>query len=170
MGCICTIKVGPRITIFLKVCDDKFNLILTVMVSAPAGEAPQTIEVTLYLSGSFQSAVCRSPEVSSPAPYWSVNDNILKDKELNLLYDATVSRSNAADGRYLATLTIPALSLTLNGSRISCSVNMTVLLEYHLHLIEGECLNPPREGALGGSPGSSPWNVPYCAIIQDVYR
>ena len=114
-----------------------FN-ILTVLVSAPAGEAPLMIEVTLYVSGQFQSGVCRSPDVFSPAPYWSVNDNILNDKELNLLYGATVSRDYDGDGRYLATLSIPSLNLTLNDSRISCSVNMTVLLQYHLHLIDGE--------------------------------
>ena len=113
-------------------------------------------EVTLYASGRFQSAVCRSPDVASPAPYWSVNGTPLNDIEINTLYGAMVGRGSGGEGHHLSTLDIPVVNLTLDNSIISCLVNTTVILHYYVTVGE-QVVTWLGEGEY---PGNDPGNDP----------
>ena len=68
-----------------------------------------------------------------------------------------VSRDYDGEGHYLSNLTIPAVNLTLNDTIISCLVNTSVIIHYHLTVGES------REGGGGDSLGMTlswiRWNV-----------
>lgn len=93
-------------------------------------------EVKLYVDGRF-SAVCRSPDTSLGAPYWSINDTILNSTEVIQRYGADVALYVDPDGEghYLSNITIATVNLSHSNSMISCrsTANMTVpILLYHL--------------------------------------
>ena len=105
----------------------------TVPVSHEAQELPPTTqELKLYVSGEFQSEVCVSPDLSSPAPYWEFNGTLLNNNEINADYGAIVGRNSSREGYQQSILTIPSVDLRLNATVISCLVNETVIQQYHV--------------------------------------
>ena len=116
-------------------------------------------EIKLYVSGEFQSEVCRSPDLSPLAPYWEFNGTPLNDDEINAYYGAIVSRDVSGEGHHLSTLSIQAVNLSLNATVISCLVNRTVVLQYHVTVGEW----------WGESPRTSPRISPRTSPCQQ-YR
>jgi hypothetical protein len=108
-----------------------FILLLNKYAAPVAAPSAPTEVRTLYVAGRFESAVCRSPDISSPPPYWSINDTVLNTKEVIRRYGANISVDHGGDWHYVSTITISAVNLTHNNSNISCTANMTVL-RYHL--------------------------------------
>ena len=80
----------------------------------------------------LHSALCVSPSLTSPAPYFKYKDIILNDVEVNEFYRANVIRSLSIDGRYQAMVVIAALGSTLDDSSVTCLVNSTVIWKVHM--------------------------------------
>ena len=95
---------------------------------------PEWVPVT---NGLFQSNLCVSPLVISPAPYFTCTfENYitvtLNDAKINELYNASVSRNITSERHHQALLTILGINATFNNSIITCWVNSAVILQYHL--------------------------------------
>ena len=93
---------------------------------------PQWVPVT---NGLFQSDLCVSPLVTSPAPYFICtleNYITLNDAKINELYNASISRNITSEGHHQALLTILGTNATFNNSIITCWVNSAVILQYRL--------------------------------------
>lgn len=93
---------------------------------------PQRVPVT---NESFQSDLCVSPLVTSPAPYFTCtfeNYITLNDAKINELYNASVSRNITSEGHHQALLTILDTNPTFNNAIITCWVNSAVILQYRL--------------------------------------
>lgn len=109
------------------------SCIYYVVLAVSSGQ-PVPIEKQLHLLETFETEWCTSPQILSPAPYFTFNGIPLNTDELNRQFGATVNRSNSLEGHHQAKLRIASVKPAVNDSIIIvvCLVNSAVLLEYHL--------------------------------------